>query len=743
MPRLIVMRMFAGAVALGLLTSCGGSGSGTAPLTITAASPPAGTTGAAFPGYTFQASGGTPSFLWNESGPMPPGLTLSASGELSGMPETAGKYPVSVTVTDSSYPPVTTSAAVTLTISDSAIVVAASPNPPAGTVTYPYSGAFTANGGSPPYTWQASGTLPPGLMLGSDGTVSGTPTQVGSFPFSVTATDSAQTPASGPPLATQIVINNPPALALNATPAPPTGVDGTPYGPFSFSVTGGFLPLTWSTTPSSLPPGLSLGTDGSLTGTPTSINIFNFTVTVTDSSAPTPAKSSLPFSINITAPPAPTINAAEPLTGTVGLMYAPFQFTVSDGLAPLAWLETPLLSGGLSVSSDGILSGTPTAAGQFPITLNVTDALGQSASPVPVVVRVSLPHSGSFTVVSTSMTAPRSGHTATLLTSGKVLIAGGANGVADASAELYDPATGAFTATGSMTEARIGHTATLLNDSARSVLIVGSVDMTAELYNPAKGTFTATGSMHQARASPTATLLSSTGPNAGKVLIVGGNTTSGDLVAELYDPGTGTFSDTGSTTILRTGHTATLLTIAPLAGQVLIAGGSNSPSAELYNPTTGVFTRTGDMTAARTGHTATALAAQDGAQNGDVLIVGTDGSADLYDPTKGTFARIGSLLPSMQPSYAHTANLRSDGTVLAAGGYGAGRCGRRGPHISRTAAALFAPESDGFTATGSLNASRDTHTATVLTDGTVLIVGGTEHCGVTYAAVLSSAELFK
>ena len=119
------------------------------------------------------------------------------------------------------------------------------------------------------------------------------------------------------------------------------------------------------------------------------------------------------------------------------------------------------------------------------------------------------------------------------------------------------------------------------------------------------------------------------------------------LSPSLTTPGTATFTDTGSTTILRSGHTATLLTAGPLSGQVLIAGGNGSASAELYNPATGVFTATGDMTVARAGHTATELGTQDGAQNGDVLIVGTDGSADLYDPTKGTFARIGSLLPSM------------------------------------------------------------------------------------------------
>jgi hypothetical protein len=770
MPRFIVMRMFAGAIALGLLTSCGGGGSGTQPLGITAASPPAGTTGPAYSGYTFLASGGTPPLSWTETGPMPPGLGLSTSGQLSGSPTTAGKYPISITVTDSSMPPLTASMSVSLDINDSSIVVATSPSPPAGMVTYPYPGyGFTASGGSPPYTWQASGALPPGLMLGNDGTVSGTPTQVGSYSFSVTATDSAQTPVQGPPFPTQIQINNPPKLTLNPTPAPPAGVGGMPYGPFGFSATGGFLPLSWSTTPSSLPPGLSVGTDGFLNGVPTSLGTFNFTVTVTDSSAPTPAMSSLPFSINIAKPPPPTINHSEPYTGTVGAVYGNFQFSANGGLAPLVWLETPQLTNGLSLSSDGILSGTPTAAGQFPITLDVTDAANQPAPSVPVVVRVSLPHSGSFTLLNVPMTKPRSGHTATLLNTGKVLIAGGANGVADASAELYDPAMGAFTATGSMTEARIGHSATLLNDSAHHVLIVGLVDTSAELYNPAAGTFTATGGMHHARTLPTATLLSDTGPNAGKVLIAGGNTTSGDLVAELYDPGTGTFTDTGSTTIVRSGHTATLLTAGPLAGQVLIAGGSDSASAELYNPAAGMFTRTGDMTAARTGHTATALGTQDGAQNGDVLIVGIDGSADLYDPSTAKFAAVGSFYPSISAeSFSRTASLRNDGTVLVAGGAfpkAVYTIRRRGFHFicvpggtypqSTPVAALFAPESDGFTQTASLNTSRDGQTATVLPDGAVLIVGGTQHtvkssryyCPTTpptnSATALSSAELFK
>jgi WD40 repeat protein len=308
-----------------------------------------------------------------------------------------------------------------------------------------------------------------------------------------------------------------------------------------------------------------------------------------------------------------------------------------------------------------------------------------------------------------------------------------------------------------MTEARSGHTATLLklsNPAATNygkVLIVGSVDTTAELYDPGSTMFAATGSMHHPRTSSTATLL-----NTGKVLIVGGNTTSGDLVAELYDPTSGTFSDTGSTTTLRTGHTATLLT----SGQVLIAGGGTA-TAELYNPTSGTFTATaGDMTEPRSGHTATLLGAADGVQNGYVLVIGTDGfgtdgSAELYEPSTQMFSRVGSL-PSLIgfSGWRNTASLRNDGTVLAAGGSTETRCGRFAGfgRVSRNGGALFAPESDGFTVTGSLNTARDGHTATVLQDGTVLVVGGTQQfftpgifpfrC-IHHANILSSAELFK
>src|ERR1035441_8109093 len=245
------------------------------------------------------------------------------------------------------------------------------------------------------------------------------------------------------------------------------------------------------------------------------------------------------------------------------------------------------------------------------------------------------------------------GHTATLLTNGQVLVAGG--GVS--SAELYNPVTGVWTYTGSLGVALTGHTATLLTNG--KVLVAGD----GELYDPVTGVWTHTGSPVTPRYYHTATLL----PN-GKVLVAGGSRKDVTLAsAELYDPATGHWTVTGNLGTARERHTATLL----VSGQVLVAGGFNYngsndvtlASAELYDPATGHWTATGSLGAARYGHTATLLT------NGKVLVVGGNGSvsfAELYDPTTGTWSPTGSLGGTI---YDHTATLLANGQVLVAGGF--------------------------------------------------------------------------
>jgi Kelch motif protein/galactose oxidase-like protein len=188
------------------------------------------------------------------------------------------------------------------------------------------------------------------------------------------------------------------------------------------------------------------------------------------------------------------------------------------------------------------------------------------------------------------MGTARENHNANILATGKVLITGGSDpsGSVLASAELYDPATGTFTPTGSMGTSRQLYLSTLLPSG--KVLVAGGstsgggILASAELYDPTTGTFSPTGSMGTARvqiANPTNLL-----PN-GKVLIAGGVTSGGVFLAsaELYDPATGTFSPTGS---MGTARLAYALALLP-TGKVLIAGGYNSSgslaSAELYTPT--------------------------------------------------------------------------------------------------------------------------------------------------------------
>ena len=268
-----------------------------------------------------------------------------------------------------------------------------------------------------------------------------------------------------------------------------------------------------------------------------------------------------------------------------------------------------------------------------------------------------------------SMANARGFFTATLLPNGQVLVAGGEGNTSGTSstAELYDPATGLWTETGSMATGRFNHTATLLPNG--QVLVAGGLNdfsrASAELYDPATGTWTGTGSMAHARWNHAATLL----PN-GQVLVVGGYD-FGDILAsaELYDPATGTWTETGSMADERYNLTVTLLP----TGQVLVAGGISNvagaltalTSAELYDPATGLWTETGSMATGRFSHTATLL------PNGQVLVAAGGGntdvlaSAELYGPASGTWTETGDLVTAR---FLHTATLLSNGKVLAAGG---------------------------------------------------------------------------
>lgn len=320
------------------------------------------------------------------------------------------------------------------------------------------------------------------------------------------------------------------------------------------------------------------------------------------------------------------------------------------------------------------------------------------------------------------LTAARYNHTATLLANGKVLIVGGSDGsVSIASAELYDPAARTFAPTGTLNAARQLHSATLLADG--KVLIAGGRGTTgaagdpvpaAELYDPATGTFTSSGSMLSPRYEHTATLLAN-----GKVLIAAGykfGTAPAMATGELYDPAKGTFSATGSLSVARYNHTATLLP----NGKVLIVGGQGDLSsigayvdyatAELYDPATGTFSATGSLGTPRLTHSATLL------PDGSVLVAGgynhINGdtylaSAELYQPASGTFT---AAAPLIDVRYNHTATALADGRVFLAGGFAGG-----------TVVEIYDPGARAFSARG---LSRTSHTATVLTDGRVLFAGG-------------------
>jgi hypothetical protein len=287
-------------------------------------------------------------------------------------------------------------------------------------------------------------------------------------------------------------------------------------------------------------------------------------------------------------------------------------------------------------------------------------------------------------------------------------------------------ATGSLKPVGAMIDARFNHAATLLKDGR--VLITGgrerqgTVLNSAEIYDPQTGQFTATGQMAFKRVGHSATLL----PN-GKVLIAGGSVEEfffGALSsAELYDPATGTFSPTGEMTVKRLAHKATLLK----NGKVLITGGqseewANHQSAEIYDPEKGSFTFAARMNEKRADHTATLLT------DGRVLVTGgsdarngplqVSATAEIYDPVKNSFTAAGKM---SVVRFKHSAELLPDGKVIVIGGSNVMLWSGR-----YASAEIFDPANGTFTPTGNLNTARYKirDAVVLLTNGKILVAGG-------------------
>ena len=350
------------------------------PLAISTTSPlPQGTQNVAYGSVQFTATGGILPIAWSvTSGTLPTGMGLSATGLLTGTPSNSGTFTFSVAAVDSCNPShQTRTQSYTLTIIPALTITTTSPLPDATEGTA-YSATVSAQGGVPPYTWALSaGSLPAGLSLSTGGVISGTPTTTGVASFTVRVTDSASSTTTK---ALQITTSCP-ALTLVSVSPLPSGVQNTSYS-FQFQASGGITPYTWSRTAGSFPTGLTLTTGGLLSGTPTGTGTSTATVQVADSCSATPQTQSGSFNLTIDPAPVPlSIVTTSPLpAGTQGVAYST-TMSATGGTAPYFWSITAgALPAGLTLSSGGIISGTPTSTGVFTATIQVTDNVGSHVS---------------------------------------------------------------------------------------------------------------------------------------------------------------------------------------------------------------------------------------------------------------------------------------------------------------------------------------------------------------------------
>ncbi|MEA9561738.1 putative Ig domain-containing protein [Xanthomonas campestris pv. campestris] len=347
-------------------------------LALPASNLPAGTAGQAYTAAISPATGGTAPYSYAlTAGALPSGVVLdAATGALSGTPTVSGTFNFTLTVTDSTPSPAAqASQSYTLSIAGATLVPGQPTLPPAVRGT-PYSQVLTATGGVAPYTYSvASGTLPAGLTLASNGVLSGTPTAEGSTSFTIAVADAGNASATQAYTFTVAAPN----LALPASNLP-AGTAGQAYTAAISPATGGTAPYSYALTAGALPSGVVLdAATGALSGTPTVSGTFNFTLTATDSTPSPAAQANQSYTLSIAGatlvPSQPTLPPAvrgtpysQVLTATGGV--APYTYSVASGTLPA----------GLTLASNGVLSGTPTAEGSTSFTIAVADAGNATAT---------------------------------------------------------------------------------------------------------------------------------------------------------------------------------------------------------------------------------------------------------------------------------------------------------------------------------------------------------------------------
>jgi hypothetical protein len=316
-------------------------GNAITPVTVT------GSGGAGGP-YTFSASG------------LPAGLTMSSSGTISGTPTVSGTFPYTVTVTDSAGNTGTVNCSVTVAPPPTATCISITAVQGVAITSVTLTGSGGVGG---PYTFSATG-LPTGLTLSSSGTISGTPTVSGNFSYTVTITDSGGNKGT---LNCSVSVGGPPTASCVSI----TAVDGVAITPVTLVASGGVGgPYTFSAT--GLPTGLTLSSSGTISGTPTVTGTFSYTVTITDSAG---NKGTVGCSVTVNNSAPPTANCAS-ISAVEGVAITPITVTGSGGAGGPYSFSASGLPPGLTMSSGGTISGTPTVSGTFSYTVTVTDSAG-------------------------------------------------------------------------------------------------------------------------------------------------------------------------------------------------------------------------------------------------------------------------------------------------------------------------------------------------------------------------------